>query len=123
MQSFKNDESVPKIINAHYIGSDYTYAYSQKFRDCIFRDNTLDESLLIGVSARPIPEGPEEAEAEPGLDPPAPLVPAILGPQELLQQRMREDIQFNHWLSNVTQEEGVHNISQARVLLHHIERR
>jgi hypothetical protein len=27
------------------------------------------------------------------------------------------------WLSNITQEEGVHNIHQARILLHHIERR
>jgi hypothetical protein len=57
MQIFRSDENHPKIISAHYIGSDYTYAYSQKFRDSIFRDNTLDENLLIGVSAR-LPEGP-----------------------------------------------------------------
>ena len=50
---FKRSESEPRVICAHYIGSDYTYAYSQKFRDTIFRDNTLDENLLIGVSAKP----------------------------------------------------------------------
>jgi hypothetical protein len=53
MDLFRKDESEPRVISAHYIGSDYTYAYSQKFRDTIFRDNTMDENLLIGVSAKP----------------------------------------------------------------------
>lgn len=52
MDLFRRDESEPRVISAHYIGSDYTYAYSQKFRDTIFRDNTMDENLLIGVNAK-----------------------------------------------------------------------
>ena len=43
------------LLNAYYIGSDYTYAYSQKFRDTIFRDNTVDENLLVGVTPIPVP--------------------------------------------------------------------
>ena len=39
-------------LQAQFIGSDYTYAYSQLFRDTIFRDNTLDEKLLIGISPK-----------------------------------------------------------------------
>ena len=42
-----------EYLSAKYIGSDYTYAYSQRFRDNIFRDNTLDENLLIGVNPKP----------------------------------------------------------------------
>jgi hypothetical protein len=61
---FKKNDHLTKVISAHFIGSDYTYAYSQKFRDNIFRDNTLDEYLLIGVSPKPA-EGPEEAKEEP----------------------------------------------------------
>ncbi len=36
---------------------------------------------------------------------------------------MREATRVQLWLPNVTQEEGVHNLHQARVLLHHIETR
>ena len=36
---------------------------------------------------------------------------------------MREDLDFQQWLSNITQEEGVNSIQQARVLLNHIEKR
>jgi hypothetical protein len=39
-------------MQAKYIGSDYTYAYCLKFRDSIFRENTLDENLLIGLSIK-----------------------------------------------------------------------
>lgn len=42
------------VLRAFYIGSDYTYAYSEKFRENIFRDNTLDEQLLIGVRVRAV---------------------------------------------------------------------
>lgn len=51
----------PFIMQAKYIGSDYTYAYCLKFRDTIFRENTLDESLLIGLTKRAAP-GEESKE-------------------------------------------------------------
>lgn len=41
-------------LKAYYIGSDYTYAFSQRFRDTLFRENTLDEDLLIGVTKKPV---------------------------------------------------------------------
>ena len=40
-------------LNADFIGTDYTYAYCQRYRNTIFRDNTIDEGLLIGVDAKP----------------------------------------------------------------------
>jgi hypothetical protein len=40
-------------LNANFIGTDYTYAYCQRYRNTIFRDNTIDEGLLIGVEAKP----------------------------------------------------------------------
>jgi hypothetical protein len=46
------------VLKAFYIGSDYTYAYSEKFRENIFRDNTLDDQLLVGVKIRPEPNIP-----------------------------------------------------------------
>lgn len=53
------------ILSAYYIGSDYTYAYSQKFRDTIFRENTVDESLLIGLTKKsPAPNQPDQGNDE-----------------------------------------------------------
>ena len=40
-------------LSAYFVGSDYTYAYSQQFRDNVFRDNTLDENLLVGITPKP----------------------------------------------------------------------
>ena len=37
---------------ANYIGSDYTYAYSQRFRDTLFKNNCVDQHLLIGLSEK-----------------------------------------------------------------------
>lgn len=34
------------------MGTDYTYAYSSRFRNTVFRDNTIDENLLIGVEPK-----------------------------------------------------------------------
>ena len=42
------------------MGTDYTYAYSKKFRNTVFRDNVLDEKLLIGVDPKKICEKEEE---------------------------------------------------------------
>jgi hypothetical protein len=58
IQEKTNKKNLPEDgsfnLNAYYIGSDYTYAYSQQFRDNVFRDNTLDENLLVGVNPRPV---------------------------------------------------------------------
>ena len=48
-----------KTLKAYYIGSDYTYAYSPKFRNTIFKHNTLDQALLIGITHCDPPEQPE----------------------------------------------------------------
>ena len=53
------------IIQALYIGSDYTYAYSQKFRDTIFRDNSLDENLLIGLTPKVVSEEEQKEGSQP----------------------------------------------------------
>jgi len=36
---------------------------------------------------------------------------------------MQQDSSFQSWLNNITQEEGIHNLNQARLLLQHIDRR
>ena len=52
------------LLLAQYIGSDYTYAYSQRFRDTVFRDNTLDENLLVGVMPKKEPVIPVEEQKQ-----------------------------------------------------------
>lgn len=51
-------------LKAYFVGSDYTYAYSQQFRDNVFRDNTLDENLLVGITPKP-QEVPDPVPAQP----------------------------------------------------------
>ena len=46
----RESDGMRPTLQAFYIGSDYTYAYSTKFRETIFKQNTLDENLLIGVT-------------------------------------------------------------------------
>mmetsp|Transcript_10866 Transcript_10866/g.18185 ORF Transcript_10866/g.18185 Transcript_10866/m.18185 type:complete len:181 (-) Transcript_10866:33-575(-) len=43
--------------------------------------------------------------------------------RQLLEVKMREDTNFQSWIQSITQEEGVQNIHQARVLLSNLERR
>ena len=58
MNQTPNDDEI--TLKSVYIGTDYTYAYSQRFRDTIFRDNCFDEKLLIGVQDKPITSGENE---------------------------------------------------------------
>ena len=50
------------------MGTDYTYAYSYRFRNTVFRDNTIDENLLIGVDPKKVPENEENKELIEGAD-------------------------------------------------------
>ena len=116
------------------MGTDYTYAYSQRFRDTVFRDNCLDQHLLVGVQDKP--KVISSASANNPILQNNDIIDnsrIILGgnPEieeenrrmESLRIDMEANSQFQIWISSATNYEGIRNIGHARQMLHQVERR